>query len=88
MALSHNDYSVALNAQMARASRRGAVHLCVNAHDLGCCFGDFTVARYHSFECEEAMEHEVSDGDLIIVPKNNSAGLTVRYLLPRNSLNN
>ena len=83
MALADNLYSGELLARLARATRRGANHLSVNAHDLGCCFGDFTVEGYKALECEEAMEEEVRVGDQIILPRSNHAGLTVRYLLPR-----
>ena len=78
-----NYFSGELLAQMARATKRGAKHILINACELHCALGDFPGADHASVACCDAMEHEIGIGDQVVVRKDNGAGLTIRYLLPR-----
>lgn len=74
-----------LLSQMVRATARGARHILVNSRELHCSLGDFPDANHHSIACCDAMESEMKAGDVRVVEKSNSWGLTIRYLLPRTS---
>jgi hypothetical protein len=78
-----NYFSGELLAQMARATKRGAKHILINAYQLHCALGDVPGADHASVACCDAMEHEIGNSDQVVVRKDNGAGLTIRYLLPR-----
>ena len=69
-----------LVAQMDRASKSGAADVLINSLSLSdsVCKG-----RYQMESCCEAMQGELKSGDLMLIERTHSAGMTVRYLLPR-----
>lgn len=70
-----------LLAQMERAAAIGHRHIVINALELHVALGVFP-APNHSTACD-VMELERRPGDVLLVERNNPAGLTIRYLLPR-----
>lgn len=70
-----------LHAQMKRATARGQKHIVINALELHVALGVFLRPYHHT--AAEVMDSERRSGDVVLVEKDNAAGLTVRYLLPR-----
>jgi hypothetical protein len=70
-----------LIAQMDRATKSGATDVLINCLDLS----DSISKGCHLTEsCCEAMQDEMKSGDILHIARTHSAGMTVRYLLPRN----
>ena len=70
-----------LLAQMERAAARGQRHIVINALELHVALGLFPAPNH--FTACDVMELERRPGDVLLVERNNPAGLTIRYLLPR-----
>jgi UDP-N-acetylmuramyl pentapeptide synthase len=68
-----------LLAQLGRAARGGRIDVLINSGEL--C--RFMRASSESGSCCDAMQAEFKPGDTILLDRNNGAGMTVRYLLPR-----
>jgi hypothetical protein len=79
----YDQYSAELNAQLGRAAKRGMKHILINARDLRSSLGEFPSATDKMISCRLAMRTEMNAADVILVPENNAAGMTVRYVLPR-----
>jgi hypothetical protein len=70
-----------LQAQMKRAAARGQKNIVINALELHVALGVFPRPNHHT--AAEVMVSERKSGDVVLVEKDNAAGLTIRYLLPR-----
>jgi len=64
---------------MKRAAARGQKNIVINALELHVALGVFPRPNHHT--AAEVMVSERKSGD--VVQKDNAAGLTIRYLLPR-----
>jgi hypothetical protein len=69
-----------LLAQLRRAATEGRIDILINSGELcrtiagrGCW----------SASCCDAMQEELKLGDTLVLDRTNGAGMTVRYLLPR-----
>jgi hypothetical protein len=69
-----------LLAWFRRAADEGATDIRITSGEL--CAAIRTGNR-SSDACCEAMEAETKPGDVVVVAKSKSAGMAVRYLLPR-----
>jgi hypothetical protein len=69
-----------LLAQLGRAATQGHLHVMVNSGEL--CS---TIHRgnFSSSSCCDAMQAEFKQGDTLVLDPTNGAGMTIRYLLPR-----
>ena len=72
-----------LTVQMDRASTSGAKDVLINSLDL--C-RSIPNGNYAKESCCNAMQDEMKAGDLLLIERTHSAGMTVRYLLPRESV--
>jgi hypothetical protein len=72
-----------LLAQMKRASRDGFIDILINSGELYRSLGGYPGSAHGVPNCCDAMEAEMKSGDTLILERSNSAGMTVRYLLPR-----
>jgi len=81
--LMHDHFRQELQAQLGRASLRGANHVLINVCDLHASLGDFPNPNDDLMTCRLAMRSEMGIGDVLLVAANNQAGMTVRYALPR-----
>ena len=81
--VSLDHFSHELQARMQRATVSGEKFITVNAHDLHTSFGRFTSTKDPMIPCRLAMREAMNVGDVLLVAEDNSAGLTVRYILPR-----
>lgn len=79
--ISSDDFRQELLAQMERATSRGQKTLVMNALELHVALGVFPGPGHHT--ASDVMELEMKPGDVLLVERNNPAGLTIRYLLPR-----
>lgn len=82
--VSFDHFRQELHAQMDRAAQRGQRHIVVNAIELHVALGMFPGPNHYT--AADVMELERKPGDVLLVERNNTAGLTIRYLLPRLSL--
>ena len=78
-----DQYGAELSAQVGRAAKRGMKYVLINARDLHCSLGDFPSADDKMISCRLAMRTEMNAADVIVVPENSAASMTVRYVLPR-----
>ena len=69
-----------LRAQIGRAATSGATDVSINSLDL--C-GSIPNGSYAAESCCDAMQGEMKAGDVLLIERTHSAGMTVRYLLPR-----
>ena len=69
-----------LIAQMDRATKSGAPDVLINALDLS---DSISKGRYQTESCCAAMQEEIKSGDVLLIARTHSAGMTVRYRLPR-----
>ena len=83
---SSDHYRQELSAQLGRAATRGMSHILINARELHSSLGDFPDANDRMVSCRLAMRAEMKAGDVLLVAEDNAAGMTVRYVLPRNSI--
>jgi hypothetical protein len=79
--VSIDHYRQELIAQMDRATKSGATDVLINALNLS---DSISKGRYQTESCCEAMHDEIKTGDVLIIARTHSAGMTVRYRLPRN----
>ena len=78
-------YSQELNAQFGRAVSRGMLHILINVRELHSSLGDFPDSNDKLVSCRLVMRNEMKAGDVIVVEEDHLVGMTVRYLLPRES---
>jgi hypothetical protein len=76
-------YSQELTAQFGRAASRGMSHILINARELHSSLGDFPGSNDKLISCGLVMRNEMKAGDVMVVEEDHSAGMTVRYVLPR-----
>ena len=69
-----------LRAQIGRAATSGATDVLINSLDL--C-GSIPKGNYAAESCCDAMQGEMMAGDVLLIERTHSAGMTVRYLVPR-----
>jgi hypothetical protein len=69
-----------LRAQIGRAATSGTTDVLINSLDL--C-GSIPKGNYAAELCCDAMQGEMKAGDVLLIERTHSAGMTVRYLLPR-----
>ena len=79
--LSIDHFRLELLTQMAEAATKGQLDILINSQEL--CRTFRTSSSWSS--CCNAMEAEMKVGDTLIVERADQAGMTVRYLLPRNT---
>jgi hypothetical protein len=70
-----------LLVQLRRAATEGRIDILINSGELyrtipGSC-------SWSGSYCD-AMQEELKSGDTLVLDRTNGAGMTVRYLLPRN----
>jgi hypothetical protein len=82
---SSDHYGQELREQLQRAATRRISHLLVNEHDLHSSLRDLHDSDDKMVSCRLAMRTEMKVGDVILVTESNTAGMTVRYVLPRAS---
>jgi hypothetical protein len=70
-----------LREQMGRAVTSGAKDVLINSLDL--C-GSIPKGNFAAESCCDAMQGEMKPGDVLLIERTHSAGMTVRYLLQRN----
>jgi hypothetical protein len=70
-----------LREQMGRAVISGAKDVLINSLDL--C-SSIPKGGYATESCCDAMQDEMKPGDVLLIERTHGAGMTVRYLLPRN----
>ena len=70
-----------MREQIGRAATSGATDVLINSLDL--C-GSIPQGNYAAESCCDAMQDEMKAGDVLLIERTHSAGMTVRYLLPRN----
>ena len=73
----------ALRAQMSRATRRGLLDVLINSAELNRSLGRNPDSKQMLQLCCDAMQAEISHGDVLLIARVNDAGMTVRYRLPR-----
>lgn len=72
-----------LLAQMARAAHHGRIDVLINSGELYRSVGGYPGSMHGMPSCCDAMEAEMKLGDVLLLERVNGAGMTVRYLLPR-----
>ena len=72
-----------LAAQMDRARMAGRTDVLINSLELYRSFGGFLGSTLGLSSYCDAMHAEMKPGDILLAERSNSAGMTVRYLLPR-----
>jgi len=73
-----------LQAQMGRATKGGLLDLMISSGELYRSLGGYPGSMHGMPLCCDAMQAEMKSGDILLVERTNGAGMTVRYLLPRN----
>ena len=68
-----------LVVQLRRAATEGRIDILINSGEL--CRAIPSSAW--SASCCDAMQEELKSGDMLVLDRTNGAGMTVRYLLPR-----
>jgi hypothetical protein len=84
--VSTDHFRQGLLAQMARASHCGLVDVLINSGELYRSLGGYPGSTHGMPFCCDAMEAEMKPGDILLLERTSSAGMTVRYLLPRGGL--
>ena len=80
--VSIDHFRLELLTQMAEAATKGQLDILINSRVL--CRTIRSGSSWSS-SCCSAMEAEMKVGDMMIVERANQPGMTVRYLLPRNT---
>ena len=75
-----NHFRQELTEQMGRASASGAKDVLINSLDL---YASIPKGNYAADSCCNAMQDEMKAGDVLLIDRSHSAGMTVRYCLPR-----
>jgi hypothetical protein len=73
-----------LQAQMGRATKGGLLDFMISSGELYRSLGGYPGSMHGMPLCCDAMQAEMKSGDILLVERTNGAGMTVRYLLPRN----
>jgi hypothetical protein len=81
--VSTDHFRQGLLAQMDRASHGGLIDVLINSGELHRSLGGYPGSTHGMPNCCAAMEDEMKSGDTLILGRSNGAGMTVRYLLPR-----
>ena len=79
--VSFDHFRQELLAQMDQATKRGQKEIVINALELHVAIGVFPNPKNNT--AADVMEAERRSGDTVLVTRLNVAGLTIRYLLPR-----
>jgi hypothetical protein len=74
-----------LLAQMGRASSLGQTNIVIASGDLCRALGAYPNSTQGVQSCCDVMQEEIKAGDVLLAERNDSAGITIRYLLPRSS---
>jgi hypothetical protein len=74
-----------LLVQLCHAATEGHIDILINSGELcrtvsGSCSWSASCCA----SCCDAMQEELKSGDTLVLDRTNGAGMTVRYLLPRN----
>jgi hypothetical protein len=80
--VSVDHFRLELLTQMAEAATRGQLDILINSEEL--CRSIRTGSSWSS-SCCNAMETEMKLGDTLILGRADQAGMTILYLLPRNT---
>jgi hypothetical protein len=72
-----------LSAQLGRAAAQNFADILITSGDLYRSLGGYPGSDHGMPTCCDAMEAEITPGDIILVEKSTGAGMTVRYYLPR-----
>ena len=72
-------------AQMARAAIGGQMDVLINSGELYRSLGGYPGSMHGMPSCCDAMRAEMKPGDTMVLDRTNGAGMTVRYMLPRNT---
>ena len=72
-----------LLAQMGRAFTQGFADVLINSGELHRAAGGYPGSEHGIPFCCDAMHDEMKFGDILLVKRENGAGMTVRYYLPR-----
>ena len=80
---SYDHFAHELRGQMKHATARGAFDLLVCAGDLFRSLPPGNRPDLGMGFCCDAMSDELTIGDMVILPRSNGSGMTVRFLLPR-----
>ena len=70
-----------LLAQLGRSAAQGRIDILINSGEL---YRSIARGGFRSGSCCDAMQEELKSGDTLVLDRTNGAGMTVRYLLPRN----
>jgi hypothetical protein len=70
-----------LLGQLRRAATEGRIDILINSGELCRTIPE---SCSWSASCCDAMQEELKSGDMLVLDRTNGAGMTVRYLLPRN----
>ena len=81
--ISVNHFRQELTEQMGRASASGAKDVLINSLDLS---GSILMGNSATESCCDAMQDAMKAGDILHIERTHSAGMTVRYLLSRESV--
>jgi hypothetical protein len=68
-----------LHVQLRRAATEGRIDILINSGELCRISGTCS----WSASCCDAMQEELKSGDTLVLDRTNGAGMTIRYLLPR-----
>jgi Icc-related predicted phosphoesterase len=69
-----------LLVQLRRAATEGRIDILINSGELSRAIPSSSA---WSASCCDAMQEEFKLGDTLVLDRTNGAGMTVRYLLPR-----
>jgi hypothetical protein len=70
---------------MARAAIGGQIDVLINSGELYRSLGGYPGSTHGMPSCCDAMRAEMKPGDTMVLDRTNEAGMTVRYMLPRNT---
>jgi hypothetical protein len=81
--VSADHFRQGLLAQMSRAAKGGRVTVLINSSELYRSLGGYPGSTHGMSSCCDAMQAEMKAGDTMILDRASGAGMTIRYLLPR-----
>ena len=81
--VSTDHFRYELQAQMRRATTQGRLDILVNCAELHRSTSGRAVSLSGTPSCCDAMQEEMRLGDVLLLDRDNGAGMTVRYHLPR-----
>jgi hypothetical protein len=82
--VSIDDFRQGLVEQMDRAAYGGRIDVLINSGELYRSLGGHPGSTHGVHSCCDAMQAEMKLGDTMLLDRTSGAGMTVRYLLPRN----